>query len=183
MEASIIARCPWVTGQRLAAGLPCCPHPLVAYFSAQPRAYLVVGDLQVQHDLQDVVQQRLPVLPAAGPLGQHLGQPCPRGRLPAGQRLVEQQQRLVQHVDRGLRNQGQQDRVPARGLAPRQVLRRQPAARPCQEPPPLRRQYRQVQRVRVQPAQVSQLLQLALHRRRGRRDRPGPEPRQPRAAE
>jgi hypothetical protein len=70
---------PVVTGQRLAAGLPRRPHPLVAYFSAQPRAHLVVADLQVQHDLQDVVQQRLPVLPAAGPLGQHLGQPRPRG--------------------------------------------------------------------------------------------------------
>jgi hypothetical protein len=63
------------------------------------------------------------------------------------------------------------------------VLRRQPAAYPGQEPPPLGRQYRQVQRVRVQPAQIGQLLQLALHRRRGRRDRPGPEPGQPRAAE
>jgi hypothetical protein len=56
---------------------------------AQPRADLVIGDLRVQHDPQDVVQQRLPVLPAAGALRQRLGQQCPRGRLPAGQRLVE----------------------------------------------------------------------------------------------
>ena len=68
-----------IAGQPLAARLPRRPHPLVAYFPAQPRAHLVVADLRVQPDLQDVVQQRLPVLPAAGALGQHLGQPCPRG--------------------------------------------------------------------------------------------------------
>jgi hypothetical protein len=68
-----------VAGQPLAAGLPRCPHPLVAYFPAQPRAHLVIADLRVQHDSQDVVQQRLPVLPAAGALGQRFGQPCPRG--------------------------------------------------------------------------------------------------------
>ena len=69
---------------------------------AQPRADLAVGHVRVEHDAQDVIQQRLPVLPSAGPLGQGLGHPRPRGRLPAGQRLVEQQQHLIEHVDRGL---------------------------------------------------------------------------------
>jgi hypothetical protein len=70
---------PVIAGQPLAAGLPRRPHPLVADIPAQPRTDLVVADLRVQHDLQDVVQQRLPVLPAAGALGQRFGQPCPCG--------------------------------------------------------------------------------------------------------
>jgi hypothetical protein len=144
---------------------------------------LVVGHVRVEDDRQDVVQQGLPVLAAAGALGEHLGQPLPRGRLPAGQRLVEQQQHLVQHVHGGLRGQGHQDRVPAVIVAAGQVLRRQPPAQARQEPAPLGRQDRQVQRVRVHPAQVRQLLQLALHRRRRRRHRPGPQPGQPGTAQ
>jgi hypothetical protein len=81
-----------IAGQPLAAGLPRRPHSLVAYIPAQPRAHLVIADVRVEHDLEDVVQQRLPVLAATGALGEHLGQPLPRGRLPPGQRLVEQQQ-------------------------------------------------------------------------------------------
>jgi hypothetical protein len=174
---------PVVAGQPLAAGLPRRPHPLMADVPPQPQAYLVIAGVRVEHDLQDVVQQRLPVLAPAGALGERLGQPLPRGRLPPGQRLVEQQQHLVQHVDRGLRDQGQQDRVPAVIVAPRQVLRRQPPPQPGEEPAPLGRQHRRVQRVRVHPAQVAQLLQLALHRPGRRRDGAGAQPRQPRATQ
>ena len=174
---------PVIAGQPLPAGLPRRPHPLTADVPAQPRADLVVAYARVEHDLQDVVQQRLPVLAAAGPLGEGLGQPLPRGCLPPGQRLVEQQQHLVQHVDRGLRDQGEQDRVLAVIVAPRQILRRQPSAHPGEEPAPPGRQHRQVQRVRVHPAQVGQLLQLGLHRRRGRRDGTGAQPRQSGAAQ
>ena len=70
---------PVVAGEPLAAGLPRRPHPLVADVPAQPRADLVVAHAGVEHDLQDVVQQRLPVLPAARPLGQRLGHARPRG--------------------------------------------------------------------------------------------------------
>ncbi len=159
---------PVVAGQPLAPGLVRRPHPLVADVPPQPPAHLVVGHVRVEHDRQDVIQQGLPVLAAPCALGEHLCQPLPRGRLPAGQRLVEQQQHLVQHVHGGLRGQGQQDGVLAVSVTAGQVLRRQPAPQARQEPAPLGRQDRQVQRVRVHPAQVRQLLQLALHRRRRR---------------
>jgi hypothetical protein len=62
---------------------------------------------------KDLVQQRLAVLAAAGALGQGLGELCLGDRLPARQRLVEQQQHLVEHVDGRLGQQRQQDRVAA----------------------------------------------------------------------
>ena len=43
--------------------------------------------------------------------------------------------------------------------------------------------YAVLEKTAAEQAPDGQLLQLVLHRRRGRRDRPGPEPRQPRAAE
>jgi len=159
---------PVVAGQPLAAGLVRRPHPPAADVAAQPGAHLVVGHVRVEDDRQDVVQQRLPVLAAPGTLGEDLGQPVPRGRLPPGQRLVEQQQHLVQHVHGGLRGQGHQDRVLAVIIAAGQVLRGQPVPQARQEPAPPGRQDRQVKRVRVHPAQVRQLLQLALHRRQRR---------------
>ena len=76
---------------------------------------------------------------------------------PAGQRLVEQQQHLVQHVHGGLRGQGQQDRVPAVRVTAGQVLRGQPTAQPGEEPALLGRQNRQVKRVRVFPVVASAL--------------------------
>ncbi len=79
-----------IAGQPLAAGLVRRPHPLAADVPAQPSADLVVADVGVEDDRQDVVQQRLPVLAAAGTLGEGLGQPLPRGGLPSGQRLVEE---------------------------------------------------------------------------------------------
>ncbi|TWG12592.1 hypothetical protein FHX34_105459 [Actinoplanes teichomyceticus] len=125
-----------------------------------------------------LVEQLLPVLPAPGPLGQSLGRFLLGRRLPPRDRLIEQQQRLVQHVDRGLRQHRQQDRIPAFRLPPLQRLRRQPAPHTGQEPAPFRRQHRQIQRVLVQPAQIGQLLQLRLHRGRARRRRPDSRPRQ-----
>ncbi len=172
-----------VARQPLLADRPRRAQPLQAHALAQQPTHPLVGDLGVQHDLEDLVQQRLAVLPTTGPLGQGLGQPHLRHRLPARQRLVEQQQRLVQHVDRRLRHQRQQDRVATHPLTPLERLRRQAPANPGQKPPPLGRQRRQVQRVRIEPAQVGHLLQLGLDRPgRGLR-RPDPQPGQPGAAQ
>ena len=150
---------------------------------AQPAADLVIAHVRVEHDAQDVIEQGLPVLAAAGPLGQGLGHLRLRGGLPAGQRLVEQQQHLVQHVNGGLGDQGQQDRVPAAVVAPREMLGREPAPDPGQEPPPLSRQHRQVDRVGVHPAQERELFEFVFHRGGRRRHRPGFEPGQARAPE
>jgi len=63
----------------------------VADVAPQPCSDPAVADVRVEDDRQDVVQQRLTVLPAARPLGERLGQPLPRSSFPPGQRLVEQQ--------------------------------------------------------------------------------------------
>ncbi|WP_307874059.1 MULTISPECIES: SAM-dependent methyltransferase [unclassified Frankia] len=107
-----------VAGEPLAAFGPCGAHPVHADGGAQHGADLLVADRAVEHDGQDVVQQGLPVLGAFGPLGQGLGDLLLRRRLPTANRLVEQQQRLVEHVDGRLRQQREQDRVPALRLAP-----------------------------------------------------------------
>ncbi|WP_261566638.1 hypothetical protein [Frankia gtarii] len=77
----------------------------------------------------------------------------------------------VQHVRRRLRQQGQQDRVPALRLPPLQRLRRQPTTHRGQEPAPLRRQHRQVEGVRVHatpssPGEVKVKLSGLLHAER-----------------
>jgi hypothetical protein len=174
---------PVVAREPRPAGLPRGPHPPVADVRAQPAADLVVAHVRVEHDPQDVIEQGLPVLAGAGPLGQGPRHLRLRGGLPAGQRLVEQQQHLVQHVNRRLGDQGQQHRVPAPVVAPREVLGREPAPNPGQEPPPLSGQHRQVDRMGVHPAQERELFELVFHRGGRRRHRPGLEPGQARAPE
>jgi dienelactone hydrolase len=78
--------------------------------------------------------------------GSHRGERL-RLRLPAQTVQTEvspEQQRLVEHVDGRLRQQGEQDRVPVFRLAPLQRLPGQPPPDPGQEPAPLRRQHRRV---------------------------------------
>jgi hypothetical protein len=66
--------------------------------------------------------------------------------------------------------------MPHHRIPPGQLLCRGPVGDPCQPPPPLIWQHRQIQLVSVQPAQIRQLLQLRLHptRRRIRRALPQP---------
>lgn len=64
-------------------------HPVQPVTLAQQRPDPVVTDVSVEHDGQDVVQQRLAVLPGPGPLGQGLEHLRLRRRLPARQGLIE----------------------------------------------------------------------------------------------
>ena len=145
-----------VLGQRL----PRCPRrpPAAAHPDPLPQepADLLVRDRRVGQHRQDHIHQQLPGLALLGPLGQRLVGLGPRPRLPRRHRLVEQRDDLIELVDRRLRHQRQQDRVPAL-LAPLQRLHRGPAAHRGQEPAPLARQHRQVQQVGVHVPQVDQL--------------------------
>jgi len=95
----------------------------------------------------------LAVLPGLAALGQRVAHRALGLALPRRHGLVEHAHDLIEHVDRGLRQQRQQDRVTALPIAPRQRLRGQPAPDRGQEAAPLRRQHRQVQSVRAQAAQ------------------------------
>ena len=116
-------------------------------------------------------------------LGQQLGQLRLCGRLAAGDRVIEQQQHLIEHVDRGLRQQGQQDQVTTFRFPPRQGLTRQPPTHPDQEAPALGRQHRQIHGVSVQAAQERQLGHLGLHCGRAHARWSGTQPGQRRFAQ
>jgi hypothetical protein len=99
---------------------------------------------------------------ALGRLGRGLGGLLLRGGLPAADRLVERRQRLVEHVDGRLRQQREQDRLPAFRVAPLQRLPGRSAAHAGREPARLCRQRRQVYGVRVEAPQVGRLLREPL---------------------
>jgi hypothetical protein len=122
------------------------------------------SDPGIHQDRQDLVQQGLPPFPGRSPGRQLVPHLDTRPALPRGDGLVEQADDLIQHIGGGLRQHRQQDRMPPLGLAPVQRLRGQPTPDRRQEPAPLRGQAGQVQRVGVQAAQESQLVQLGLHR-------------------
>jgi hypothetical protein len=139
---------------------------------------LVVGDARVGQHRQDHLQQRLPDLAPLTPFGQGRVGLDLRPQLPGRHRLVEQRHHLVELIDRGLRHQGQQDRIPPLLLAPLKGLVGAAPPDRGQEPATLRRQHRQVQHVRVHRPQELQLLDRDLHRRRRRLHRRRRQPRQ-----
>jgi hypothetical protein len=161
--------------------LPCRPQawPPDPLAPDQP-ADLFVVQPQVEDDVQEIVEQGLAVLTGLPALGQRVAH-LPLGlAFPRRDGLVEQAHDLVEHVGRRLRQQREQDRVAALRISPPQRLGGQPAADGGQEPAPLGREHRQVQGVRAQAAQERQLRDLRLHRGRGRLDRAGGQPPQPR---
>ena len=160
-------------GRRRAQAWP--PDPLAP---DQP-ADLLVGHARVGDDGQQVIQQRLPILPGLAPLGERIAHRPLGLALPRGDGLVEQLHDLVEHVGCRLRQQREQDRVAALRIAPFQSLRGQPAPDRGQEPASLGGKDRQVQGVHAQAAQELQFGDLGLHRRRGCLDRPGGQPPQP----
>ncbi|CAM3309836.1 hypothetical protein PSET11_02482 [Arthrobacter ulcerisalmonis] len=152
------------------------PNPVT---TDQP-ADLLVGHGRVGDDGQQIIQERLPVLPGLAPLGKRLAHLPPGLALPRGNGLVKQLHDLIEHIGRRLRQHRKQDRVAALRIAPFQRLHGQPAPDRGQEPTPLGGQHRQVQSVRAQATQKLQLGDLSFHRGRGRLDRPCRQPPQPR---
>ena len=144
---------PVIAGQALTTSGPSRAHSLHPDLAPHQYPHLGIWDVQIKGDGQDLIQQRLAVLPGAGAFGQLLGQLCPCVGFAPGQGLVEQQHYLVQHIHDRLGQQGQQDRVTAFRLTPGQGLDGQPPAQTGQKPAPLRRQHRHIQRVSVQTTQ------------------------------
>jgi hypothetical protein len=98
--------------QAFLAGGPRVAHPLHADALARKRPDLPFGDVGIQGDRQNLIQQHLAVLALAGAFGQRLLQAGPGRRFPPGDGLIEQEHHLIEHVDRGLGQQRQQDRIP-----------------------------------------------------------------------
>jgi hypothetical protein len=152
------------------------PSDLLA--TDQP-ADVPIGHRWVGDDGQDRIQQLQATLTGLGAFGQVVTHPVRGLALPRRHGLVEQLHDLIQYLGRRLRQQRQQDRVPALRLPPLQRLCRQATPDGGKEPAVLRRQYRQIQRVRVHPAQELQLLHLRRHRRGRGFHRPGAQPPKP----
>jgi hypothetical protein len=102
-----------VLGQRLPRGRHHLPQPAHPDPLPQDPADLLIGDGRVGQHRQDHIHQQLPVLALLRPLGQRLIGLGLRPRFARRHRLVEQRHDLIQLVDRRLRRQRQQDRVPA----------------------------------------------------------------------
>ncbi len=168
-----------VAGQRLPPARARRPQLVHPDPLPQQHADLLVGDGRVGQHRQDHIHQQMPGLTAAGPLGEFLLGPRLRPRFARRDRLVEQRHDLIQLVGRGLGHQRQQDGIPPLRIPAFQRLVGRPAAHRGQEPAPLGWQHRQIQPVRVHAAQIDQLLDRRLHRRRCRVHRRRRQPRQP----
>ena len=173
-EVAVIAR---QAGYRLRQRRPdpWPPDPL----APDQAADVLVGDGRVGDHHQEVIEQGLAVLSGLAALGQRVAHRAFGLALPRRHRLVEQAHHLVEDIDGRLGQHRQQDRVAALRIATLEGLRGQPAPDRGQEPAPLRRQHRQIQRVGAQPAQELQLRDLGLDPRRGGLDRPSGQPPQP----
>lgn len=125
-------------GLRRAQALPADP------LAPDQRADVLVRHGRVADDGQDRVQQLLAVLTCLASFGQRVTHLAFGLALPRGDRLVEQLRHLVEHLDRRLRQQGEQDRIPALRVTALERLPGQPAADRGQKPASLRRQHRQV---------------------------------------